>query len=1163
MPITALAFYRHGASQSEYILAGEDGDLVIYTSGSAAAPPSALRRVRVFTAQPIHGISVGYVGGAATVLLWGGSSVAVVGGEHVDSLLDDAKYVMRGKVARLQAPDWIYDGAVSPLDASSAVLVTAHNETVRLHYDAASCIAQLSKEVVSPSRPMLYVANVQWASSGTEILVAAGTVFGDILVWKHAADEAVKQQPQMLFSLSGHEGSIFGVCISPVITLQNGQTVRLLASCSDDRTIRVWDITERMQAGGEGGQALPQAKAHLPVPDTGFRCAPVYEGNETPDQGREDVAAIAVTMGHASRIWGVKFGVQGTQEQGAKLPDNGLINVYSFGEDTTVQKWTLNLPAALEQPTKLTHARTWSLHDGKHLWSRAVLSGLHTTEIITGGADGKVTYLQDCESKNSKSGVITLDIDDLVAPETPAHQQLRGGKRSSREMVSRYDFLTHNTLIAGTNLGRMFTGVFDGSQAVWTEIHTHEAVREDMKNIYVVRTIAHGVALLGSTTGKIYMYHLSRGLEELTTVPGRVVEMNALSSTAEGYDGVMEAIVHLHGTASSWLLTVDGAKGELVSEEEIHGLDGRFVAISAARIGDLLAIGSRHGWLTLLQRDAEKKYQPVLELPPHSRDAVTSIISLPASENGALDSPAYLLVTSRDGKYRIYQMHHDSQGNPTLELIHETAPPFGPWIEGAWFTKGQDGTPELILYGFRSKHFVIWNETRREELATMDCGGAHRTFRLVYSADDASRCRFAFTRTSKLSVYTQDGIAHRPVKLGTHGREIRTVSTNGRYVATGAEDASIRLWEYQPAERGGQQSSEMRYMACIKMHVSGLQRVQWLGEDYLFSSAGNEEMYAWRMRKLDSAYAAIAVVCEGVFTDKSAVGDLRIMDFDVSRRGGDDDSSILATLAFSNSTLKSYEYREGQFTLVCEGVYTGACLTQARHLDGGAEGELRVLTAATDGHISLWKSKQADSGGAVHKYELVEATKVHQNSIKSLDVTRLAGPEPGCKCGSMYGVTTGGDDGGLGYTAVTSSEASMAARPVAMVRRAHAAAVTGVTVVPVPGRGRLHDDGGEPVRVATVSNDQWVKVWQMPGWRGAEGVEHGEKQGPATMALVGEAYSGVADAGDVATVGGGGWEEEEEEEEDEGNFRGPRSSRPVRVVAAGVGIEVWSVDLCL
>ena len=80
VPITGLAFYHHAATKAQHILAGEDGNLVI-CAGDSTAQPKPLCRVRIFSAQPIHGISVGNPvvgeGTCSVVLLWGGSSVAI------------------------------------------------------------------------------------------------------------------------------------------------------------------------------------------------------------------------------------------------------------------------------------------------------------------------------------------------------------------------------------------------------------------------------------------------------------------------------------------------------------------------------------------------------------------------------------------------------------------------------------------------------------------------------------------------------------------------------------------------------------------------------------------------------------------------------------------------------------------------------------------------------------------------------------------------------------------------------------------------------------------------------------------------------------------------------------------------------------------------------
>ncbi|KAM3542689.1 hypothetical protein ARSEF1564_004429 [Beauveria bassiana] len=1168
VPITAVAFDRDPATGALHVLAGEDTDLVVYRVGTgrrdALDEPldrqtPVARVMRVLVAQPIHGIHVhrrekpaassaaAAAAAKGRVLLWGGSSVAVL--ELSAVIAASAGKTQQPRVARLRAPDWIYDGAVCPADADLVVLVTAHNEVVTASMcngEKSALALTLASPLVSPSsRPMLYAASVCWTAPD-EVLVAAGTVFGDVLVWKHAfggssgggggggGGSSSSVTPRMLYSLSGHEGSIFGVRISPRMEMPDGGgAVRLLASCSDDRTIRIWNITE-YEEDGDNTDAGHGAVAAETAADTGFRCAPAAYGGDG-DGGRANVAPIATAMGHASRIWGVWFGLPGTPgtlltnaERQRWRGGEGLLSVYSFGEDATAQKWSLDVEAALRDPQPLVHDKTYALHDGKHLWSRAVYcnveegGGAPTTRILTGGADSKITLIKETAADNDDDD----DDDDVYNyAETWETRDIRaaiGGEeqlpsstttKQRKEVIGRYDFLTPDVLLAVGNMGTLLLGTFRGKNTTtWEELAVDdEATRADMQNVYAIRRVSYGGALLGSVTGGIYYFGLcDRRVVPVARLAGRVVEVNALSDTGRGAaDDDVETVVHLHRDAASVHLVLDRDTGAVKSQAAIDGLDSRFVAVSAARIdNDLLALGSRHGWIALLRRSADDDgaWRPVFNLPPASGDAISAIVPLPPSPSA--DSRAkYVLATSRDGKYRIFQLQFDSVAAPQMMLLHETTPPFGPWIEGAWFT-GDAAAPELILYGFRSKDFVVWNETRREELAAMDCGGAHRTFRLARDehapACAAGRVRLAFTRTSRLAVHSQRGRFHEVVRLGQHGREIRSLAAAGRYVATGAEDTTIRLWEFDS------DSSRMQHRAYMKRHVTGLQKVLWRGDEYLFSSGGNEELFAWRVRTLDSAYAGrLAVVCEGVFTHKSPMKDLRIMDFDVAP-DGDADSTVV-TIALSNSALKTYHYTAaGGFALVCAGMYTGACLTQARHLET-QNGNLHVVTASTDGHVALWQGR----GG---RYELAQTLQVHQSSVKSLDLTRRGGG------GGGYGVVTGGDDNALAWT-LLKREADDTARPLcvraelgAVVRRAHAAAVTGVAITE-------HD--GE-VRCVSVSNDQWVKTWAI-------------REGAQGMRLLDEVYSGVADAGDVAVLerkrGGGG-----------------------RVVVAGVGLEVWRRD---
>ncbi|KAM0203549.1 hypothetical protein ACHAPA_000494 [Fusarium lateritium] len=1070
-PITSLAFFR----DAEYLLAGEDTHLTVYD----LRPGHAVRvgSVRVFSAQPIHGIRALSNGRA---LAWGAAQIAVV--SNIEALLDstaDAQVV----VNKTAAPDWIYDVAPSPFDESSAVLATAHNEVVSLHLNGDD--APLIGAVVSPSRPILYAARLKWLDKDF-VLMAGGTIFGEILVWRCHVSES---RSELLAILNGHEGSIFGVDISEELPCEDGSMLRLIASCSDDRTVRIWNIT-----GQDGSH---EKKHDFAAPrETGFGSKAGFDDGPR----AEELPPIATIMGHLSRIWGVKFA---GLTQGQTLPKS-LLSLYSFGEDSTAQRWQLNLDISPEKLSgSLKHIETYAVHDGKHLWAHAVVNRGDQTLIATGGADSKISLITQpaCltpTAPKSRNELLGLDFQEIAAglPKLRTLTPIR-----AKEIFSRYDFISEDRMLVTTNWGRLLLGVFRPNLE-WQEIDVEDQVTAEFQACYTLKTIGDGAAILGTTSGKLYFYSEAQGVTLLGSVPGKIFNISILSSSE---DGPAEIIVHLHGTSDSQYFSIDWRTGAIIATADIRGIDKRFVAVSAARFrSDMIAIGSRHGFLSLL-RQTGNKFRPILDFRFNTRDAITGLVPLPTTAGE--DAPLYFLATSRDTKYRIYEIE-DLGEEVRLHLHHEVAAPSGADIEGGWFT--QDTSPELILYGFKSKNFIVWNETRREEIASIDCGGAHRTFTIAHDPVDHNRVRFGYTRATKLYIFSQHIPMHRPLRYGTHGREIRGLSANGRYIATGAEDTTVRIWEYED-QQNGQKDKGLRCVASTKLHISGLQKIHWVGDDYLLSSAGFEEFFVWSVRRLDSRYKGLGILCEGTLEDKSPAADLRIMDFDACKI---DDGSIIITMILSNSTLKTYRYTPGEgFHLLARMSYTGACLTQVRHLGVDKTG-LSALTASTDGHLTTWEV-DLDSD-EVSSHALVQVAPVHQNSIKCLDLQPMSGG---------FLVLTGGDDNGLGVTTLVpmSSEAGNRRYTTSsrgIVRKAHAAAINGLVLV---------RRGGETFGIS-VSNDQRVKVWRVE---------------TNNMRLVADAYSGVADPGDIAIIGKHGGV-------DGGN------DEKLEVVLGGVGAEVWS-----
>ncbi|KAM0564575.1 hypothetical protein ACHAPJ_000789 [Fusarium lateritium] len=1074
-PITSLAFFR----DAEYLLAGEDTQLTVYD----LRPGHAVRvaSVRVFSAQPIHGIRLLSKG---RVLAWGAAQIAVI--SNIETLLENTADAQNVIVSKVAAPDWIYDIAPSPYDDSSAVLATAHNEVVHLQLNGDN--APVIGAVVSPSRPILYAARLKWPDQDS-VLMAGGTIFGEILIWRCHVSES---RSELLAILNGHEGSIFGVEISEELSCEDGSKLRLIASCSDDRTVRIWNIT-----GQDGSH---EKKHDFAAPrETGFGSKAGLEDGPR----AEELRPIATIMGHLSRIWGIKFA---ELTAGHTLPKSPL-SLYSFGEDSTAQRWQLNLDISLEKVSgSLKHKETYAVHDGKHLWAHAVTNRGDKTLIATGGADSKISLITQPASlapeaaSTSTHELLSLDFQEIAAS-IPSLRTLKGVR--GREIFSRYDFISEDRVLVTTNWGRLILGTFRPN-IEWREIDLDDDLNAEFQTCYTLKTIGEGAAILGTTSGKLYYYSEAQGVTLIGSVPGKVFNISLLSSSAEG---PTELIVHLHGTSDSQYFSIDWRTGAVVATADIRGIDSRFVAMSAARFkSDLIALGSRHGFLALL-RQTGNEFRPVLHFRFNTRDAITGLVPLPTTDGQK--APLYFLATSRDTKYRIYEVE-DLGEEVRLHLQHEVAAPSGADIEGGWFT--QDASPELVLYGFKSKNFIVWNETRREEIASIDCGGSHRTFTLAHDLIDHNRVRFGYTRATKFYVFSQHTPMHRPLRYGTHGREIRALSANGQYIATGAEDTTVRVWEYEEPQSTQKGNGNLRCVASTKLHISGLQKIHWVGEDYLLSSAGFEEFFVWSVRRLDSRYKGLGIMCEAILDDKSPASDLRIMDFDACKV---DNGSIIITMVLSDSTLKTYRYTPGAgFHLLARMSYTGACITQIRHL-GVDENGLSALTASTDGHLTTWEA--SIDGSEVSSHVLVQVAPVHQSSIKALDLHST--PEG-------FLVLTGGDDNGLGVTTLAPMSHDAGNRRYTtssrgIVRKAHAAAINGLVLV----------RRGEETFGISVSNDQRVKVWRVQ---------------PNNVKLIADAYSGVADLGDIAIIGkhiiGGN----------------AVSDEKLQVVLAGVGAEVWS-----
>ncbi|KAK7962373.1 Regulator of Ty1 transposition protein 10 [Apiospora aurea] len=1155
-PVTALAFFTSETDGRRYLLAGEDNHLRVYDAESSRLCGQA----PIFKSQSIHGIALSPCPrerrGKRQVLFWGGTSVSVVPHASIEQLVsgDEAS---PWKSAEVTAPDRVLHGILSPFASGALALLTAHNELVLGQAEYGSETITFGK-IVSPSRPMLFSGTLSWESPDC-ILVASGTVFGEIVVWKHRIQS--EQQPELsseiIFIFSGHEGSIFGVSISHPIAFGDGESLTLLASCSDDRTIRIWDITE--VRADRSSQRIQHFQAFSAARETGFGDSIVPAAGEGQSVGR----CLAVAMGHASRIWHVEFSFQAMPEPPS---DQAVVDVWSFGEDATVQKWALSLhdlqpsvknlggsgPTVVDpkQLTRLSHQATYHNHSGKHIWSRALTwDAAHGLLIATGGSDGRISLvrasqvastrcLYEVPAEETSPPVTGSDIQPPIpasattpdVTSNPAGQAPEGQKRKKstvrkvKETFNHFNFVSESCLLAITNSGRLFRGIFK-PEISWGEVSVVPEVRESLHSYTVIASSGNtGIALIGTSSGTVYLYrdYAIPVIEPIAQVRGKVeglfdlskktkyAQLSTLPTDTKSSIGVLESpsfLVTAFGSPVAILLAMDSSSTDnaQVTKKEL-ALERGFAVTTAAICNNHIILGSRNGRVSILKSD-DKGYR-VLECryQATTKDAITSVSLLSSYKSEcAMD----ILTTSRDGKYRVHRIaivdeHFHGQ------LLHETSPPFGPVIESAWFYENIDGSKDLMLCGFRSKNFVVWNETQGREVVTADCGGAHRMFAYTPLSASSEGCRFVFTKTSQLCVFSQSQASHSTLKSGGHGREIRAVASSGRFLATGAEDTNIRLWRYGPG-------NDLRCITVLEKHTTGIQTLKWHEQSYLFSSGGIEEFFVWRVTPLENNQLDVAVVCEATFTDKSEIGDLRIMDFDIQLLSEDTgaNSSFAISMALSDSTLQTYSYsKDNGFRLLARGSYTGACFFQLRHLSFN-DSVLEVLTAATDGRVGVWKAPihSALNGGDVAEFTALAISRIHQSTVKSLDVRKISGAGR-----PSYLVVTGGDDNAIAFSQLQHDNESdqLVLGKKHIVRPAHGAAITGVAIL----KNSVNED---QATIVSISNDQRVLKWRVVDWTTAR----------AKIQLIESRHSAIADAGDLEQLSDG------------------------KVIVAGVGLEIW------
>lgn len=732
---------------------------------------------------------------------------------------------------------------------------------------------------------------------------------------------------------------------------------------------------------------------------------------------------LSTGWGHASRIWVLKF-----------FKDKTSVKILSAGEDCTIRVWKYEEGNDLLIQTDLYE----NVHSGKHIWSLD-LDDEYLQLSVSGGSDGKIRLHNMTESK-----IIDTYPIEIIEDQTKT-------KFSKNECIKQIVELHQlNLLVLLTSHGNIFGLNLNTNQ--FYKIHLDTEEMNKFLNFGIMKGFADvNTVVISTRKGDLLILQFSESVQPgKYWIQDRFLNGNMVTNVLTESDGKSYyVLLDSPNPKIPFILhefTYNGSF-ELKKTLKLDQPNQAFTTTTMVldKVNKWLILGSRYVSIAIYDLKNDNETIPLDSI--HKKlslgDAITSI-SIIRSFVGSCN----LLVTVRDGVYMILKLLKQLNEVSTIEVLLQNKISRG-FIEGGYMHGG-----DLIIIGFRSSSFYIWNETKQIEIATELCGGSHRLWELFrYKLDTEFKFVYIKKSTLHLCKFTDrfGKQNHGLMNTGTHGREIRDVTIspqihgNSKYIMTASEDATVRLSKLD-------NHGNIHNYWSMNAHVSGLQKIKFIDGTYIASSAANEEFIIWKLDHIDFESPLLRVFTK--LAPSSDIPDLRIMDFDVIKL----ENTFIIVTAYSDSNIKlwSFDFKTKQFKKLQSFYYSTCCIFNTKFLR--FDSFTYLLITASDGHTCIFDFSDLNDQDKSQPIigSLLIKQQLHQSGIKAVLLE---------KNNTGYDLFTGGDDNALIHSTLKLVDGKLVLNIISFIEEAASSSITSICK-------------GNENSVVVTSVDQILREWE-------------------------------------------------------------------------------------